>query len=317
MLPRRVIARPSPEREVQSASGLRTHEGRGQRRVNRLYGGRRGSRQPAARIPDNDQLWRQCDTRYGGGRYHQVTGLRLLARSWRRYCDKDGERTTVDGDSEQENPESSTGRTPASATLAPSTNFSLRIRAPRGRRVAYLYIPAVLLVAVAVILLEFVSRSGSRAQSGRDAVAPATATCVGKSLIASLTPRNPGSDISDRLIPKSQPSGGTICEYSPPIYASQVNLSRSAHLSPSQAKSLAMIISAIKLTSSSGEGCPIVIPGAVTIIEMTYSRHATVTLAYFRSGCQSLSNGKVTAFEVANPSFYNGLVPRVNQLIGA
>lgn len=51
---------------------------------------------------------------------------------------------------------------------------------------------------------------------------------------------------------------------------------------------------------------------STSVIAFAYSDGATVELWYRDSGCQTLDNGHIQAFEVANPEFYGAFETLVN-----
>ncbi len=55
--------------------------------------------------------------------------------------------------------------------------------------------------------------------------------------------------------------------------------------------------------------------GEATMIGLSYPRRSDVGLWYQSSGCQTLDNGRIGAFQGANPSFYTGFETTVDQLV--
>jgi hypothetical protein len=120
------------------------------------------------------------------------------------------------------------------------------------------------------------------------------------------------------LVP-AEPRAGLICRYGPiygvgPTPASQRLLATSKRLDEAQAQALATVIRALTLTVSVGAAsCPADF-GEVAVIGFEYPGKADVGLWYRTTGCQTLDNGRIGAFEEGNPSFYNGFVNLIDRL---
>lgn len=138
----------------------------------------------------------------------------------------------------------------------------------------------------------------------------------------------PGSDASyadvvntfpgNPLVP-ADPSAGLICRYGPGV-GLELNgsgrglLESSTCLDRAQAQQLASVIRQIDLTAASGSfSCPSD-EGEVAVIGLSYPDRSDVALWYRTGGCQTLDNGRIGAFEGANPSFYNAFESVVDRL---
>ena len=125
---------------------------------------------------------------------------------------------------------------------------------------------------------------------------------------------NSGSDLADSLLP-ANPLSGLICRYGPAYgpgpAASSERLYRHALLGPVAAHPLASAIDAISTTPPQGTfSCPSD-SGLHTIIAFAYASRSDVDLWYADSGCRTLDNGLIGAFEGGNPSFYGAFEPRL------
>lgn len=89
----------------------------------------------------------------------------------------------------------------------------------------------------------------------------------------------------------------------------------STSLDRSQAQQLASVIREIDLARPSGTfSCPAGFFGAVTVIGLSYPGRADVGLWYSTSGCRTLDNGRIGAFEDGNPSSYQGFETAIDRL---
>lgn len=121
------------------------------------------------------------------------------------------------------------------------------------------------------------------------------------------------------LVPPD-PTAGLICRYGPRLGSGLPDsgrLVRSKLLGPDLAKQLVGAIRRVNLAKPSGELlCPSE-EGYVTIIGFSYQGRRDVGLWYQSTGCQTLDNGKLGAFQGSNPSFgdfqsvIEALLPRV------
>lgn len=120
------------------------------------------------------------------------------------------------------------------------------------------------------------------------------------------------------LVP-ANPTGGLVCRYGAgvglgPDGGGQALLMGGTRLDAAQAQRLAGAIRQIHLTASVGVVmCPADL-GSVAVIGLTYAGRADVGLWYRTSGCQTLDNGRIGAFEVGNPSFYTGFEGAIDHL---
>jgi|HubBroStandDraft_6_1064221.scaffolds.fasta_scaffold355586_2 hypothetical protein len=120
------------------------------------------------------------------------------------------------------------------------------------------------------------------------------------------------------LVP-AEPRAGLICRYQPiyglgPTPAGQRLLATSKRLNTAQAQELATVIRSLALTASVGAfHCPADF-GEVAIIGFAYDGKADIGLWYRTTGCQTLDNGRIGAFEGGNPSFYIGFVNLIERL---
>jgi hypothetical protein len=122
--------------------------------------------------------------------------------------------------------------------------------------------------------------------------------------------------IGPPLVP-ANPTIGLVCRYHPTGGVPSPEAGRLAEqtrLSAAQAGQLAGVIRCLDLRRPTGTtACPADI-GTVTVIGFSYQDRADVGLWYAASGCQRLDNGRISAFEVGNPSFYAGFQPAVDRL---
>jgi hypothetical protein len=124
-----------------------------------------------------------------------------------------------------------------------------------------------------------------------------------------------------RLLPDGKPTAGLVCVYrafpaagAPP--GSTVRLARTVHLDAAQSAVLAGSIAKVSLKPAHGTfECPAAVAGAA-IIALLYPPRRSVDLWYAASGCQTLDNGDVLAFQGANPSFYDGFETTFATLVG-
>jgi hypothetical protein len=88
----------------------------------------------------------------------------------------------------------------------------------------------------------------------------------------------------------------------------------STRLGDAQAQQLADVIRQIDLAAPSGTFfCPADF-GAVAIIGFSYPDGVDTGLWYRTSGCQTLDNGRIGAFQGGNPSFYNAFESVIDRL---
>lgn len=107
----------------------------------------------------------------------------------------------------------------------------------------------------------------------------------------------------------AEPTSGLICEYAERSGAkpAKPGLTHRIALTQAQARRLAAAIRKISLAPPTGGfSCPGQRLGEDTVIAFAYRAGRTVDLWYRTSGCRTLDNGDVAAFQGANPSFYSG-----------
>jgi hypothetical protein len=114
---------------------------------------------------------------------------------------------------------------------------------------------------------------------------------------------------SETLLPVGQqPQSGLVCQYGPNSTGGAQQSQRVAiRLDARRAQLLAAGVASVSLAAAKGRfACPAELSGADTVIAFDYATGRTVDLWYATSGCQTLDNGDVLAFQGANASFYNG-----------
>jgi hypothetical protein len=130
--------------------------------------------------------------------------------------------------------------------------------------------------------------------------------------------RNVGAWRFRELVPES-PTAGRICRYaasaiSPPSAAVHPALYRQVRLTAAQASELASVIDKISTKAPKGAfSCPAGWNTA-TVIAFSYRARSDADLWYYDSGCQTLDNGEIGAFQGGNPSFYPHFVPLIERL---
>jgi hypothetical protein len=117
--------------------------------------------------------------------------------------------------------------------------------------------------------------------------------------------RPDGPGLGSALVPDQTPSAGLICTYRPlPRYAAAQH--GSVRLPAATARMLSAALARVELTGPPGEvACPAA-TGRFAVIVLSYPGRPDVDVRYLDSGCQTLDNGVVQAWEVTNPSFYEG-----------
>lgn len=122
----------------------------------------------------------------------------------------------------------------------------------------------------------------------------------------------------DELVPPD-PVSGRICRYraslaEPDETGAPGSLYSSVPLTAVVAVHLATVIDAINTAAPQGTvACPADF-GSASIIAFEYASRSDVDLWFSDSGCETLDNGRVGAFEPGNPSFYNSFLTLMNQL---
>lgn len=90
-------------------------------------------------------------------------------------------------------------------------------------------------------------------------------------------------------------------------------LADQTRLDPTEAQQLAAAIRSLDLRAPTGSiSCPADI-GTVAVIDLSYAAHADVDLWYAASGCQTLDNGRIGAFEGGTSSFYQGFQETIDR----
>jgi hypothetical protein len=122
----------------------------------------------------------------------------------------------------------------------------------------------------------------------------------------------------DQLVP-SDPASGMICRYrasleQPGETGAPGSLYSSVELATRAAVHLAAVIDSISTAAPQGTvACPSD-DGSASIIAFAYAARADVSLWFADSGCEMLDNGRIGAWEVGNPSFYNNFLTLINDL---
>jgi hypothetical protein len=116
------------------------------------------------------------------------------------------------------------------------------------------------------------------------------------------------------LVP-AHPKAGLICRYGPSTAKpGPVKLERQTRLDLAQADLLATVVRQLSLAPPTGVShCPADF-GLVAVVGLSFAGRPDVGLWYDASGCQTLDNGRIGAFEGGNPSFYNGFLSVVDRL---
>jgi hypothetical protein len=138
------------------------------------------------------------------------------------------------------------------------------------------------------------------------------------SLGAARDVRNVGAWRFSELVPKS-PTDGLICRYaasasSPPATVVHPALYRQVRLTAAQASGLAGAIDRVSTAAPKGAySCPAGWNTA-TVIAFSYRGRPDADLWYYDSGCQTLDNGWIGAFQGGNQNFYLRFVPLIDRL---
>lgn len=122
------------------------------------------------------------------------------------------------------------------------------------------------------------------------------------------------------LLPEGRPTAALVCVYRP-LPASgapagqAVRLARTVRLDTARSVALAASIDHVSLKPATGTfSCPAALGGAA-IIALRYPSRTSFDLWYATTGCRTLDNGDVLAFEGANPSFYDGFDEKFTSLV--
>ena len=130
--------------------------------------------------------------------------------------------------------------------------------------------------------------------------------------------RNAGKGLESELVPPN-PVAALICRYhgdmGPSVLPpSSRTLYRQVVLDRGTARELATSIAAISLARPTGvTSCPSS-GGSASLLVFAYPDRQDVDLWYADSGCATLDNGQIAAFEPGNPPFYQRFAPLVDQL---
>jgi hypothetical protein len=91
-------------------------------------------------------------------------------------------------------------------------------------------------------------------------------------------------------------------------------LYRQRQLDQDTARHLASVIDSISTIAPHGvTSCPAAI-GSASIIAFSYPQAPDVDVWFSDSGCRTLDNGFIGAFEPGNPSFYQGFESLIDEL---
>jgi len=170
-----------------------------------------------------------------------------------------------------------------------------------------------------------VATSGCASGRPYSAGTPEVHIAVGDSCPATLgnaaDVSNPKAGLTRSLVPVGpSPASGLVCQYDAHLSAGTVaspSVVRSVALSAAKASRLARALGAVSLKKPSGTfHCPMDV-GSIAIIALHYvGRSDDVDVWYETSGCQTLDNGHVSAFQGANPSFYDGFESTFAEMVG-
>lgn len=124
--------------------------------------------------------------------------------------------------------------------------------------------------------------------------------------------RNDSAGLIRQLVPVGvTPDAGLICRYP----GSRTQPAGPMALGPDAVGTLARALAQVRIGGPPGEThCPADF-GSVAIIVLRYADRDDVDLWYRTSGCQTLDNGHVSAFEGGNPSFYDTFMNTYARLV--
>jgi len=114
------------------------------------------------------------------------------------------------------------------------------------------------------------------------------------------------------------PVRGLICRYLPRLSSRPGRLVHQVRLTRAEAQTLSGAVRSLGLAPPAGPvngvaHCPADF-GTIALIGFSYAARPDIGLWYETSGCQTLDNGRIGAWETANPSFYNRFLGTVNRL---
>lgn len=124
-------------------------------------------------------------------------------------------------------------------------------------------------------------------------------------------------DVRDRsegasaLLPsRSAPAAALVCSYK------DRTLSKQTRLAAADARELASVVDGIALAAPKGSfNCPAAFDSA-TVLAFRIGSTDDVDLWWSDSGCQTLDNGRLGAFEGGNPSFYDDFEQTYSRVVG-
>ena len=148
---------------------------------------------------------------------------------------------------------------------------------------------------------------GPARQLRTPAIRVTQATGCPASLGTAADVRNDPGGLTGRLVPTgTQPASALICRYPGMAVADRLHFPTGrVVLGRAAAGELARALGQVSLGQPTGTfSCPADF-NSVAIIVLRYPPRSDVDIWYKTSGCQTLDNGYVSAFEGGNPSFYN------------
>ena len=129
---------------------------------------------------------------------------------------------------------------------------------------------------------------------------------------------NTSAGLDKKLVP-ANPQAGLICRFGPAYVNGQMTVAAGAlygqrQLDAKQAAHLASVIDTISTAAPQGiTACPSG-DGSASILIFTYKGAPDVNLWFSDSGCRTLDNGLIGAFEPGNPNFYLDFESLIDQL---
>ena len=129
---------------------------------------------------------------------------------------------------------------------------------------------------------------------------------------------NTSAGLDKKLVP-ANPQAGLICRFGPAYVNGQMTVAagalyRQRQLDAKQAAHLASVIDSISTAAPQGiTACPSG-DGSASILIFTHKGAPDVNLWFSDSGCRTLDNGLIGAFEPGNPNFYLDFESLIDQL---
>jgi hypothetical protein len=129
---------------------------------------------------------------------------------------------------------------------------------------------------------------------------------------------NTGAGLDKTLVPLN-PQSGLICRFGPASADGQMSVAagmlyRHQQLDTKTSRHLASVIDSISTAAPKGvTSCPAEI-GSASIIVFSYTDARDADLWFSDSGCRTLDNGLIGAFEPGNPGFYQGFESLIDEL---